>query len=145
MSVKQMLYALTRVNVALAKPQPPSGAELQELRDLVAEALSAGAAMLQHMGRRRDPTSAGKPRGPAPSARYRIEVDSYAPRTIIGGQAAADAVNEHLTEFGMKQRVTMHTLIVGCARAGYWSKLCNHDGGTSSITVTRLPDAENSA
>lgn len=145
MSTKKMLYVLSRVNMALSKPKLPSGDELQELRSMVAEAVAEGADMLQHMGRKRDPDSVGKPRGAKPAARYRIDVDNYAPRIILGGQATADAVNEHLAEFGMKQRVSMHTLIVGISRSGSWVKLCHHSNGTSAIAVSRLPDEEKSA
>lgn len=145
MSMKKMLYVLSRVNMALSKPKLPSGEELQELRDLVAEALSEGARSLQHMGRPRDPDSVGKPTGRRPTTRYRIDVDNYAPQVVVGGLAAADAVNEHLAAFGMKQRVTMNTLIAGIARSNAWVKLCDHSNGTSAISVTRLPDEQKSA
>lgn len=145
MSQKQMLYALTRVNVALAQPELPSGAELQELRTLVAEACAAGAQMLQHMGRPRDPDSAGKPAGRRPSARYRIEISNMAPRIVVGGQAAADAINEQLAELGVRQRVTQNNLTVGIARNGSWFKLVETSNGTVVLECARAKEQENSA
>lgn len=145
MSSKKMLYALTRVNMALAKPQPPSGAELQDLRDLVAEALAAGAQMLERVGRPRDPDSIDKPRGRRPSSRYQIDVSNAAPRIAVGGQAAADMVNAELTELGSAKRVTPNNLTVGIARNGGWWTKVETDGGTVVIEARRLPDAEKSA
>lgn len=142
MSAKKMLYVLSRVNMALNQPTPPSGQELQELREMVADALSQGAQTLQRMGRPRNPSSAAPASGRRPSARYCIDVDNHAPQIAVGGLAAAELVNAHLAAFGMKQRVTMNTLVAGISRSGAWVKLCDHANGTSAITVTRAPDGK---
>lgn len=140
MSTKQMLYALTRVNVWLTGPKAPSGPEAEELRPLVAEAAAAGAQMLQHMGRPRDPDSAGKPSGRRPSVRYQVDVSNAAPRVAVGAQAAAEMVNKELEELREKKRVTQNNLTVGIARNTTWWTKVETANGTVVIEVRRLPD-----
>lgn len=135
------LLTLTRVAAAMgAAAASLSGqdakrlsAALDELNELLTASLQSRVATGQRLAR----ATNGRP----PSASYMIDVSNMAPRTVIGGQAAADAVNEVLAENGERQRVTANALSVGIARNGQWFRLVETSNGTIVVSVTKVKSA----
>lgn len=91
---------------------------------------------------------AGRPatgrKGRAPTTRYIVDVSNYAPRIVLGGQAAADAINEHLAELKLRKRLTINNLTTSISTKGEWSHVEDTGSGTVILAVRRAPE-ENSA
>lgn len=87
---------------------------------------------------------AGRPatgrKGRVPTTRYIIDVDRYAPRVIVGGQAATDAINEHLAELGTSKRLTLNNMTTSISTKGAWTATIDTDSGTVGLSVRRAPE-----
>ena len=75
--------------------------------------------------------------GKPPSASYRLEITNHAPRTIIGGQAVVDAVNEELTSMGVKRLLTVNNLNTTISTKGEWWRNTDTNNGVVSVSVRK--------
>lgn len=107
-------------------------AALDDLAGVVASALQmrtelAGRPATGRVGRR-------------PTTSYVIDVSNHGPRVVVGGQAAADAINEHLAELGVRRRLTINNLTTSISTKGEWSYLVDTTNGTVILAVRRAKE-----
>lgn len=139
MGLKTMLYALTQVNIHLNLPRAATPEETQAVRALVAAAINDGATQLTSMGRKRTAATGEAKSGRPPSARFIVDTGNSVAE-VLGGEAAAEAVNTQMAEWGMKERATAGNITVAISRTGMWFRVVATDNGDQTISVQRVKE-----
>lgn len=141
MAMKQMLYALTKVNQWLETPAGKAAKLPEPVAQAVRDALVAGAATLLATGRPKKQSGGAARAGRPPSTFYSIDVSNYEPYTVGGGQAAAAEINAHMERLGAKRRFTANNITVSISRNGEWWHNVDTDGGVVTLVVRRVESA----